>query len=98
MQLLAAAPAPQPSPFQSAPIQQQAQQFQPTTMQPDRPVYRPSFAAKALSYSFLLGYLCLLVFVVVMMYRFVRATEKIADKIDKGIIIRNEDTTTQSQS
>jgi hypothetical protein len=98
MQLLAAAATPQASPFQSAPVQQQAQQYQNTTMQPDRPVYRPSLMARAVSYGFLLGYLCLLIFVVVMMYRFVRATEKIADKIDKGLILKKEDTTAQSQS
>jgi hypothetical protein len=97
MQILAAAQT-QTSPFQSAPVQQQAQQYQNTMVQPDRPVYRPSLTARAISYSFLIGYLCLIIFIIVMTYRFVRATEKIADKIEKGIVIRKEDTTTQSQS
>jgi hypothetical protein len=97
MEILAAAQT-QTSPFQSAPVQQQAQQYQNTTMQPDRPVYRPSLTARAISYGVLIGYFCLLIFIVVMSYRFVRATEKIADKIEKGIVVRKEDTTTQSQS
>jgi hypothetical protein len=100
MQLLAAAAPPQPSqpsPFQSAPVQQ-APQYQNTTMQPDRPVYRPSLMARTISLVVLAGYICLLVFIVVMTYRFVRATEKIADKIDKGIILKKEDATTPSQS
>jgi hypothetical protein len=97
MQLLAAAAAPQTPPFQSAPVQQ-TQQYQNTTMQPDRPVYRPSLVARSISLVILAGYVCLLIFIVVMSYRFVRATEKIADKLDKGIVIKKEDTTTQSQS
>jgi hypothetical protein len=96
MEILAAAQT-QTSPFQSAPTQT-APAYQNTMVQPDRPVYRPTLAAKALSYGLLVGNVCILIFVVVMLYRFVRATEKIADKIEKGIIVRKEDTTTQSQS
>ena len=32
------------------------------------------------------------IFIVVMFYRFVRAIERISDKIDKGIVVRKEDT------
>jgi hypothetical protein len=104
MELLAAATAPattpaQPPPYQAAPSQQQMQQYQQyqsTMQQPSAPVYRPSLAAKAVSWGFLLGYICLLIFMVVMVYRFVKATEKIADKMEKGIIVRKEDTPAQS--
>ncbi len=34
------------------------------------------------------------VFLIVMFYRLVRAVEKISDNIEKGIIIRKEDSTT----
>jgi hypothetical protein len=32
------------------------------------------------------------VFLIVMSYRFVRAAERIADRMEKGIVIRKEDT------
>jgi hypothetical protein len=35
----------------------------------------------------------LYVFIGVMLYRFVRAAEKIADRMGKGIVIQKEDTT-----
>ena len=98
MEILAAAQT-QTSPFQSAPVQQQAQQYQNTTMQPDRPVYRPpSLMTQTIIWGVFIFKISILIFVIVMTYRFVRATEKIADKIEKGIIARKEDTATQSQS
>jgi uncharacterized membrane protein len=88
MNILAAA-----APVQSAPAQTM-QGYQNTTIQPDRPAPKPSFKAKVFSYSFLLGYIAVVIFVILMIYRFVRAFEKIANSMDKGIIIRKEDTTT----
>lgn len=37
-------------------------------------------------------YFSLFVFIMVMFYRFVRAVERIADRIDQGLTIRKEDT------
>ena len=88
MNLLAAA-----TPTQSAPVYQN-QTYQNTTMQPDRPAPQPSLKAKIFSYGFLLGYIAVVMFFIVMIYRFVRAFEKIANSMDKGIVIKKEDTTT----
>jgi len=88
MNLLAAA-----TPTQSAPAYQN-QTYQNTTMQPDRPAPQPSLKAKIFSYGFLLGYIAVVMFFIVMIYRFVRAFEKIANSMDKGIVIKKEDTTT----
>jgi hypothetical protein len=90
MNLLVAATSPaQPAPYQSQ------QQYQSTTVQPDRPAPRPSsWKAKAFSYGFLLGYIAVVMFFVIMIYRFVRAFEKIANSMDKGIVIKKDDTTT----
>jgi hypothetical protein len=87
MKLLAAAAATQSAPAQSAPA------YQNTTVQPDRPAPKPSLKAKIFSYSFLIGYLAIVIFVVVMVYRFVRAFEKIADGVNKGIVVKKDDTT-----
>jgi hypothetical protein len=88
MNLLAAA-----TPAQSAPAYQN-QTYQNTTMQPDRPAPQPSLKAKIFSYGFLLGYIAVVMFFIVMIYRFVRAFEKIANSMDKGIVIKKDDTTT----
>jgi len=96
MQLLAATAPAQPSPFQQAPIQQ-APQYQPTTMQPDRPVSRPSALAKVINNTLFFFNIAVIIFFVVMAYRFVRATEKIAESV-KGNAGRKEETPTQSQS
>ncbi len=88
MNILAAA-----APVQSAPAQTM-QGYQNATIQPDRPAPNPSLKAKVFSYGFLLGYVAVAIFVIIMIYRFVRAFEKIANSMDKGIIIRKEDTTT----
>ena len=65
------------------------------TMQSDRPApQQPSIKAKIFSYGFLLGYIAVVVFFIVMIYRFVRAFEKIANSMDKGIVIKKDDTTT----
>ncbi|MBE3142411.1 MAG: hypothetical protein IMZ61_00575 [Planctomycetes bacterium] len=88
MELLAAA-----SPPQSAPVYQN-QAYQNTTVQPDRPAPKPSLKAKIFSYGFLLGYIAVVIFFIVMIYRFVRAFEKIANSMDKGIVIKKDDTTT----
>ena len=89
MDIIAAATQTQQSmPYQSAPA------YQNTTVQPDRPAPKPSLAAKAFGYGYLIGYLAVVIFVVFMIYRFVKATEKIADKLEKGIVIKKDDTTT----
>ena len=89
MNLLAAA-----TPTQSAPAYQN-QAYQNTTMQPDRPApQQPSIKAKILGYGYLLFNIAVVVFVIVMVYRFVKAFEKIAGSLDKGIVIRKDDTTT----
>jgi len=94
MNLLAAA-----TPTQSAPVYQnpayQNQAYQNTTVQPDRPVpQQPSIKAKILGYGYLLFNIAVVVFVIVMVYRFVKAFEKIANSMDKGIVIKKDDTTT----
>jgi len=93
MNLLAAA-----TPAQSAPVYQnpayQNQAYQNTTVQPDKPAPKPSWKAKILGYGFLLGYIAVVMFFVIMIYRFVRAFEKIANSMDKGIVIKKDDTTT----
>jgi|GEM_PF-1355721 len=87
MNLLAAA-----TPAQSAPAYNQAYQNQgyqgQGTMQPDKPA--PSVKAKIFSYGFLLGYIAVVMFFIVMSYRFVKAFEKIANSMDKGIVIKKD--------
>jgi hypothetical protein len=93
MNLLAAATPAQPAPYQAAPYQSQ-QQYQSTTGQLDRPAPKPSLKAKVFSYGFLFAYIAVVLFFLVMIYRFVRAFEKIASSMDKGIVIKKDDTTT----
>jgi hypothetical protein len=92
MNLLAAATPTQPAPVYQNPAYQN-QTYQNTTVQPDRPAPRPSWKAKVFSYGFLLGYIAVVMFFVIMIYRFVKAFEKIANSMDKGIVIKKEDTT-----
>lgn len=88
MELLAAA-----TPTQSAPAYQN-QAYQNTTVQPDRPAPKPSIKARILGYGYFLFNIAVVVFVIVMVYRFVKAFEKIANSMDKGIVIKKEDSTT----
>ncbi len=91
MNLLAAAAPTQPAPAYQNPGYQ-GQGYQNTTQQPDKPA--PSIKAKILGYGYLLFNVAVVVFVIVMAYRFVRAFEKIANSVDKGLVIRKDDTTT----
>ena len=59
----------------------QGQGYQNTTMQPDRPVQQPNWKAKVLGYGFLLFNIAVVMFVIVMVYRFVKAFEKIAGRL-----------------
>ena len=103
MNLLAAATTPAQPPAYQNPTNQnpgyqgqayQNQGYQNTTMQPDRPVQKPSLAAKALVYGNLMFNYIVIIFIVVLVFRFVKACEKIASGLDKGIVIRKDDTTT----
>jgi hypothetical protein len=93
MNLLAAATPAQPAPAYNQAYQNQGYQGQ-GTVQPDRPAPQPSIKAKIFSYGFLLGYIAVVMFFVIMIYRFVKAFEKIANSLDKGIVIKKDDTTT----
>jgi hypothetical protein len=88
MNLLAAA-----TPTQAAPVYQN-QAYQNTTVQPDKPAPKASIKAKIFGYSYFLFNIAVIVFVIVMVYRFVKAFEKIASSLDKGIVIKKDDTTT----
>jgi hypothetical protein len=76
------------TPAQSAPA------YQNTTLQPDRPAPKPSLAAKAFVYGNWFFNIVIVVFIVLMIFRFVRSFEKIANGIEKGIVIRKDDKTT----
>ena len=93
MNLLAAA-APAQSPPAYNPYQGQNQTYQNTTMQPDKPALKSSWKAKVLGYGYFLFNIAVVVFVVIMVYRFVKAFEKIAGSLDKGIVIKKDDSTT----
>jgi hypothetical protein len=91
MNLLAAATPAQPAPAYNPAYQNQA--YQGATMQSDRPAPpQPSIKAKIFSYGFLFAYIAVVLFFLVMIYRFVRAFEKIANSMDKGIVIKKDDT------
>ena len=95
MNLLAAAtPVQQPPAYQNPAPAYQNQAYQNTTMQPDRPVQQSNWKAKVLGYGYLLFNIAVVIFVITMVYRFVKAFEKIAGSLDKGIVIRKDDTTT----
>jgi len=93
MNLLAAATTTQPAPAYNPAYQNQGYQSQ-GTMQPDRPAPKPSWKAKVFSYGFLLAYIAVVMFFIIMILRFVKAFEKIANSMDKGIVIKKDDTTT----
>ena len=78
MDILAAAAPGQPMP-----------QYQNVAVQPSAPAPR---GPSTLGVIYATLHLAVVIFFVVMVYRFVVATEKIADKIDKGVGIRKEDT------
>jgi hypothetical protein len=95
MNLLAAvatAPA-QPAPAYN-PYQNQNQPYQNTTIQPDKPAPKASLFAKTLVYGNLMFNYIVVIFIVVMVFRFIRAFEKIASSLDKGIVVKKDDTTT----
>ena len=92
MNLLAAAASSQSAPaYQNPGYQNQA--YQNTTMQPDKPAQQPNWKVKVVGYGYLLFNIVVVVFVIVMIYRFVKAFEKIANSMDKGIVIKKDDTT-----
>ena len=95
MNVLAAGAATQP--IQGYQNPQQMQGYQTTTVQPDKPVPRPSTTARVIYTLNLLFSLAVIIFFVVMTYRFVRATEKVADSV-KDVFVRKEDSTTESQT
>ena len=93
MNLLAATTPPyQNTGYQNQTYQNQA--YQNTTVQPDKPAPKPSLAAKVLVYGNLMFNYIVVILVVVLIFRFVRACEKIAGGLDKGIVIKKDDTTT----
>jgi len=63
-------------------------------MQPDRPAPQPSLAAKAFVYGNWFFNIVIIVFIVLMIYRFVRSFEKIADSMNNGIVIKKDNKTT----
>jgi len=95
MNLLAAATTTptQPAPAYN-PYQNQNQTYQNTTMQPDRPAPKTPLITKALVIGNLMFNYIVIIFIVVLVFRFVKACEKIASGLDKGIVIRKDDTTT----
>jgi hypothetical protein len=94
MNLLAAAATPaQPAPVYQNPAYQN-QTYQNTTVQPDRPVQQSNWKAKVLGYGYFFFNIAVVLFVIIMVYRFVKAFEKIANSMDKGIVIKKDDTTT----
>ncbi len=93
MNLLAAAAPAQPAPAYNPAYQNQAA-YQNTTMQPDRPAPRASLTTKALVIGNLMFNYIVVIVVVVLVFRFIRAFEKIAGSMEKGIIIKKDDTTT----
>jgi len=93
MNLLAAATQQQQqTPYQNQPYQ--AQNYQNTTIQPDRPVAKPSFKAKVFVYGNLIFNYIVIILIVVLIFRFIKAFEKIASSLAKGIVIRKDDNPT----
>ena len=93
MNLLAAATPTQSAPAYNPAYQNQAA-YQNTTVQPDRPVQQSNWKAKVLGYGYFFFNIAVVLFVIIMVYRFVKAFEKIANSMDKGIVIKKDDTTT----
>jgi len=72
-----------------------ASQGETVIVQPDKSTYTPSagqFLGPVFGCVFVVIYLFFIIFFVVMTYKFVRAAERIADRVEKGIVIRKEDT------
>ena len=91
MNLLAAAATPtQPSPVYQNPAYQN-QAYQNTTMQQDKPAPKASLATKTLVIGNLLFNYIVVIVVIVLIFRFVRAFEKIAKSLDKGIVVRKNE-------
>ena len=88
MNILAATTPSQPMPAQPSPYQQMPQ-YQPVMVQPSAPAQK---GPSTIGIIYATLNLAAVVFIVVMVYRFVVAWERIADKIDKGIVVRKEDT------
>ena len=95
MNLLAAATTTptQPAPAYN-PYQNQNQTYQNTTMQPDRPAPKTPLITKALVIGNLMFNYIVVIVIVVLVFRFIRAFEKIAGSLDKGIIIKKDDIAT----
>lgn len=100
MNLLAAATPAQPAPAYNPAYQNQA--YQNTTAQSGKPAPKSSWVAKTFVIGNLMFNYIVVIVVVVLVFRFIRAFEKIAKGLDKGIIVRkdgnidggNSDTTT----
>jgi hypothetical protein len=89
----AATPTTQPAPVYQNPAYQN-QAYQNTTMQPDKPAPKASWFAKSFVIGNLMFNYIVVIFIVVLVFRFIRAFEKIASSLDKGIVIKKDDTTT----
>ena len=94
MNLLAAAATPaQPAPAYNPAYQNQAA-YQNTTIQPDRQVVKIPTTIVVINYGIFVCKIAIIIFLVVMFYKFVKATQKIANIFEKGIVIKKDDTTT----
>jgi hypothetical protein len=94
MNLLAAAATPaQPAPAYNPAYQNQAA-YQNTTVQTDKPAPKMAFTTKALVIGNLVFNYGVVIIIVVLVYKFVKAFEKISNRMDKGIVIKKEDSTT----
>jgi len=69
-------------------------QSQTTVAQPARPSSAGQFLGPVFGCVFVTIYLFFIIFFVIMTYKFVRAAERIAARMEKGIIIKKEDSTT----
>ena len=63
-------------------------------MQPDRPAPKTPLITKALVIGNLMFNYIVVIVIVVLVFRFIRAFEKIAGSLDKGIIIKKDDIAT----
>jgi len=93
MNLLAAATPAQPAPAYNPAYQNQAA-YQNTTVQPDKPAPKSSWVGKTIVIGNLMFNYVVVIVIVVLIFRFIRAFEKIASSLDKGIVIKKDDTTT----
>jgi hypothetical protein len=94
MNLLAAAtpPAQLPPGYQNQAYQNQ--QYQNTTIQPDKPAPKASWIGKGIVLGNLIFNYAVIILIIVLVFRFIRAFERIANGIEKGIVIKKDDTTT----